>query len=415
MVTDELRRIDWLDKQVCVACSGGVDSMVLLQALVSIGKKPAVLHVNYQLRGKESDLDEALVMKTAESLGLTYEVHHCPTEITKAEGGNLQAAARDFRRKLFGKWTSRSEQHVVALAHHLDDQLETFFLQYFRGSGLFGLGGMHPEKGQIVRPFLSVPKADIITFALENRIPWREDSSNESGTYLRNIFRNRLLPELKKAHPGLAANTALIMKALRDLQADVTMSIQKMIALWKTEERIVIADWRSLSDEQQLAFVHAVRWPVWTIDRLNELVSRSDGKRVILKDFTLVRRNANFHKLRNENEQEGWDFKSEKVEILPEMWSKEAVYLDPGKLDSPLQLRRWQAGDRIKSLGMKGSQLVSDILKDAGIPLSRRAEIRVLATEREILWVPGLKVSRIALATPESEMIWRITIRLFRK
>jgi len=410
VVIAALQKKNWTNRKLLVACSGGVDSIVLLHALVKTGLSPSVLHVNYQLRGSASDEDEALVVKTAKTLGLEYSIHRCPVELTKAKGINLQAAARDFRRKLFTEWTEKSEDHFVVLGHHLDDQLETFFLQYFRGSGLFGLGGMHPEKEQLLRPFLEVPKADLIAFATENNLEWREDASNETGVYLRNVFRNQLLPALKIAHPDLAEYAAVIMSALRDLQAETLKSIESAVISWNNNGRLSIAEWNGFSEEQKLAFAHALSWPFWSIDRLNTLADGQNGNRAIVRELVVVKEGDVFTRLDAAAQKAIWDFKIEEVGILPDSWSKDVLYLDAAKVGSNLRLRFPGTGDRIKSIGVNGSQLVSNVLKDAKIPASDRKSVRLLVSGTEVLWIPGIKVSRIALATPASETIWKITV-----
>lgn len=404
-----LRRMSLSGKKLLVACSGGVDSMVLLHALVAENLHPEVLHVNYQLRGNDSDADEMLVRQTAEELGLNVHVHHCPVALTKQKGVNLQSAARDFRRELFREWISRSEQHAVVLAHHLDDQVETFFLQYFRGSGLFGLGGMHSEKNGIIRPFLEVPKSALIAYATENGIAWREDQSNQSSNYLRNVFRNTLLPALKQEHPQLAEHCRIIMGHLRELQQTVREETAAAVNQWNEQQQLPVTTWQQFTSEQALAFAYGLGWPAWTVERLNQLAAGPDGKRIEIGKVTLYKEAGHFRTV--SASEIHWEFKIEEIGILPKVWNKHALYLDAAVIDpTKLEYRSWQQGDRIRSLGMKGSQLVSDVLKDAGVPLSRREQYPVLVYDTEILWIPGIKVGRKGLAGPDSAVILKITV-----
>lgn len=407
VVIEALKAVDWSGRKVLVACSGGVDSMVLLHGLLEIGVKPAVLHVNYQLRGEDSELDQQLVETTARSFGLRMVTQRCPIDHTQSD--NLQSAARKFRRGLFAVWTNTSPQHCVVLAHHADDQVETFFLQLLRGSGTFGLGGMHPERDQLVRPFLHLPKAELIRFATDRGISWREDRTNSASVYLRNAFRNEFLPALSGNFPELKEQTLLLMKYFRLRQMELTEAVAKLSEQWKTSGELSVKEWLGLTEEQCLAFVHAVRLPVWTIARFHELANGAVGNRFLAGDQSIVKSNP--ARMRIEQPlQPGWDFKIEEIGILPEAFDKRSIYLDADQLKGALYMRPWKTGDRIRSIGLTGSQLVSHVLKDAGIPLPDRAAIPVLTDGSEVLWVPGLKVGRAAIAHAGTSRILKVSL-----
>lgn len=410
VVTDALKAVDWSGRKVLVACSGGVDSMVLLHGLLKIGVKPAVLHVNYQLRGADSEADQQLVEATARSLGLKYVTQRCPVDFTTAGNTNLQAAARAFRRELFVAWTAASPQHVVALGHHADDQVETFFLQLLRGSGTFGLGGMHPERDQLVRPFLHVPKSALLAHAKEQGIVWREDRTNSKSVYARNLFRNELLPALAADFPGLNEEVLFLMQQFRLRQQELTAAVGSMITRWKTSGELNVSDWLELSDEESVAFVHAAGIPVWTVQRFHELAAGAVGNRFLIGDRSIRKSNQELIRMDSHHLDAAWDFKIEEIGILPAVFDKSAVYLDAAQLTGELFMRSWQTGDRIQSVGLKGSQLVSDVLKDAGIPLAERAAIPILTDGTQILWIPGIKVGRTAIARPETSRILKISL-----
>jgi tRNA(Ile)-lysidine synthase len=191
LVNKALSEFNWKDKELLVSCSGGLDSTVLLHGIVQLGIRPKVLHINYKLRGAESDADEAHVRTLVEYYQLESQIVSCPKERLKGAGINLQAAARDFRRTFYQEWTAKSKQHVVLLGQHADDQIETFFLQLFRGAGMQGLGGMYPERQQLIRPFLNLTKEDLKEYAHSEKVTWREDHSNTEVNYLRNRFRKK--------------------------------------------------------------------------------------------------------------------------------------------------------------------------------------------------------------------------------
>jgi tRNA(Ile)-lysidine synthase len=409
VVTDALRKVDWSGRHVLVACSGGVDSIVLLHALVEIGLKPDVLHVNYQLRGEASERDRQLVEETAQSLGVTCRVHLCPVERTKRKGVNLQSEARAFRRELFGEWTGLSANHVVILAHHADDQLETFFLQWLRGSGTFGLGGMHPERDQLLRPFLALSKQDLIDYARDRKIAWREDQSNTESNYLRNVFRNRLLPELTTAIPSLKESALVLMEQFRLEQRRLIDSLNALLTTWE-ESGLPVAQWLKLSEEQKLAFAHEAKLPAWTIRRLDQLADGEVGNCFLAGELTFRKSTRDVIRKVDRQSLSGWDYKIEEVGILPSGFDKQTLYLDADKVIGEIVVRSVQTGDRIRSIGMKGSQLVSDVLKDAGIPVEDRRKIPILADNEHILWIPGIKVGRSAIAGSQTRRILKVSL-----
>ena len=410
VVTDAIRQFNWPNKHVLVACSGGVDSMVLLHAIIGAGLKPEVMHVNYGLRGADSDADEELVAHFAQKHGLMLHLYHCPVELTQQSGNNLQAAARAFRRNHFQEWVARSSDHVVVLAHHANDQVETFFLQLFRGSGTFGLGGMHPERGQLVRPFLEIEKTDLIAYARENNVPWREDQSNASSKYLRNLFRNELLPSLAKNHPDLSKNILLLMRLFRQRQAEIRQHILEMSSRWQEKKELSCEDWLNLDEEQQVAFLHTAGFPLWARGRFTGLAQGRTSARFFVGDNEVIKQDSQTIVQQRHSGDFPWDFKIEKIEILPEVFDKWTVYLDAGRLSGELFLRTPEPGDRIASVGLKGSQAVNTVLKDFGIPANKRADFPLLTDGKSVLWLPGIKVGQSALANMNSREILKVSM-----
>jgi tRNA(Ile)-lysidine synthase len=413
VVIDALRKVDWTEKHILVACSGGVDSMVLVQGLLELGLKPDVLHVNYGLRGVDSDADEELVTDVARANGLNLHVFHCPVELTKQPGINLQGAARAFRRKHFQQWITQSPNHVVALAHHANDQVETFFLQFYRGSGTFGLGGMHPERGQLIRPFLAIEKSDLINFATEKKVQWREDKSNAGSNYLRNLFRNELLPALAQYQPELNQNVLFFMRLLREHQEEINEQIREMSDSWKEKGELNCNDWLNLSDEEQVAFLHAIAFPLWTKNRFTELANGRTSARFFVGVNEVFKQDSRTIVRKQSALDFPWDFKIEKIEFLPPTFDKWTIYLDADHLSGELYLRIPQSTDRIDSVGMKGSQMVKAVLKDFGIPLNKRADYPVLTDGKSVLWLPGVKVGRSALADEHSSVILKVSMKPF--
>lgn len=407
VVKEVVSRLGLQSFNLCVACSGGLDSTVLLTALVQSGLKPSVLHINYQLRGEESEKDEAFVRALAQTHGLTIEVVRCPKEYTKGKGTNLQAAAREFRHDLFRRFLRESAANRVLLAHHSDDQVETFFLQLLRGSGIFGLGGMHPERNGIIRPFLELSKADLKAFALENSIRWREDASNEENNYKRNQFRNLIIPKLMESIPELNHSILLMQSVFRNTQEEIRENLKSRLQQWEKQYRISFSEWMRLTIEEQIVCCSHFGWPVRTIERIqgleaSELSARID-KTPIFRTKDGFSWNANFAEIMH------WEFKIEEVEFLPGTFNKWEVYLDLEKCTQPPSLGFATASDKIQPIGINGTSSVFKLLKDSGIPEQWRSSYPVFRIGEEITWIPGISVSKKHLATPSTSLIIKLS------
>ncbi|MEJ1930069.1 tRNA lysidine(34) synthetase TilS, partial [Nostoc sp. NIES-2111] len=187
-----------------LACSGGQDSVVLAHLAHRQGLPFALAHVNYRLRGPESDMDEIFVRELAAQLGVAFHVSH--PVIDKQAG--VQEQARHARYAFFAQLLQEHGYAGILTAHHAQDQAETILLNLLRGTGLRGLRGMlaySPER-KLGRPLLHVPKTDIEAFAKAQNLRWREDGSNAGDAYTRNRLRHHLLPILHQLHPGWEAN-----------------------------------------------------------------------------------------------------------------------------------------------------------------------------------------------------------------
>jgi tRNA(Ile)-lysidine synthase len=203
-------------KKILVAVSGGADSMVLLHALHRLAPqfrwKLSVAHFNHQLRGRASDADEKLVGSTARKLSLPFFCGRGDVAgFARRSKISIEMAARKLRHEFFARVARQQKISIIALAHHADDQVELFFLRLLRGSGGEGLAGMKwrsPSPADpgitLVRPLLDCSKAEVLAFARERKIKFRDDATNFSTDYLRNRIRNELLPLLRKKYqPGL--------------------------------------------------------------------------------------------------------------------------------------------------------------------------------------------------------------------
>jgi tRNA(Ile)-lysidine synthase len=203
IITATIRRHGMLrhGRRLGAAVSGGADSIFLLRALNEMGLAAAVLHVNHQLRGAESDGDEAFVRDLAAQLGIPFHTTSLPVS-----EGNVEQEARRARCRFFGECIAGGCCDVVATGHTLDDQAETVLSRFLRGAGSAGLSGIIPvTESRIVRPLLELRRDDIRDFLTARKIVWREDGSNRNTDFLRNRIRLEILPQLAVLNHGLPA------------------------------------------------------------------------------------------------------------------------------------------------------------------------------------------------------------------
>lgn len=185
--------------KILVAVSGGIDSMCLVHLFHRIFYRNfAIATVNFSLRGEESDGDEELVRDWAEERGIMYFSKVFDTkEYCRVKGVSTQVAARDLRYGWFDLLMSEHSYDYLAVAHNLNDSVETFFLNILRGTGIQGLTGIRRKNGKIIRPLLSITRREIAEFVKKESIPFREDSSNSQSYYSRNRLRNMVFPEFE--------------------------------------------------------------------------------------------------------------------------------------------------------------------------------------------------------------------------
>lgn len=225
-----------------IAVSGGGDSLCLLDTLFLLSKKYDfkldITHVNYRLRGKDSDLDEALVRERAAFYDLPLTIFH-PKKTTAS---NLEEKLRDIRYHFLEELRKKKGATLIAVAHHEDDQAETFLLRLLRGSGMTGLSAMRPKHGHVVRPLINMSRRDILRYLKERNIAYRTDGSNTDTQFLRNRLRHELLPLLEKEYQprvrkiladtaALLASDYAILETLPSQNDGKTFSVQELLAL----------------------------------------------------------------------------------------------------------------------------------------------------------------------------------------
>lgn len=406
---------DAQERRFLVAVSGGVDSMVLASLMHESNLTYAVAHCNFNLRGKESDADQALVQSFTERIGVICHVERFKTlEYAKQNSMSIQMAARELRYTWFQKLLNEEGFDFLVVAHHANDNLETALFNISKGTGVAGVRGIMPLREKVVRPLLTFSKNALVRYAEENKINWREDKSNENDNYNRNLIRNHVVPQLEKVNPNLVQTFVQTSKRFLGLEHIIENQLEafqnkfsfkgvfqlpfsesvkgvnhdlfKEMLLRKGFEFNALESFLKSNVELSGAFIKSDNLILWRERNgwlLQEKVIENTGSIYLEKQSQSV---SIGNKLLVTNLVENVSMKKAKDDL-------NAIYLDMDKWDFPLELRAWQIGDRMQPFGMKGTKLVSDILIDKKVPPHSKAEQLVLIANGEILAVLGLKTS----------------------
>ena len=416
--------------------SGGVDSMVLMSLCVNSGYNVGVAHCNFGLRGQESDEDEILVQERARKYGIECHNHRFDTvgEMERT-GESMEMAARRLRYTWFAELCQKHGYTVVAVAHHIDDSIETFFINLLRGTGLRGLTGIHKQVGHIVRPLIFATRKEILEYAMKKYIPYRDDSSNKSTKYLRNKIRLGLIPRIREISPRFPFIMHQNIERLISAQNFIQGAIDNIYAQAVTEqsgiytlhvERIADPKSRDFVIYEILSSRFGFKGDI--VDGLcKALAQNNSGKRFYSRSNVayIDRGNIVITSISEEDSclitvREGQQraycgnsvlyFELCDVDNLTTYNVADNVALiDADKLTYPLTLRRWMEGDSFTPFGMTGSKKVSDFLIDAKVSMAEKGRQFVLLSEGKIAWLVGRRIGDEFRITDKTERVIRIT------
>lgn len=404
------------DGKILLAISGGVDSMFLWHLVEETNIDYAIAHCNFQLRGEDADGDEAFVLKEAGRLGV---VCHTKSFDTKSYATinkiSTQMAARDLRYTWFNELVIDEGYEQVYLAHHANDDIETVLLNLVRGTSIKGLSGISPIREKMVRPLLDITKKEILAYAGDNGIEWREDISNAKSDYKRNFIRNEVIPKLESLNPEFLKTMKRNMVKNDEVAQIAEAAIEKMKGdLLNREEEVYMiakADLRKLKvgpyvlSEVLKDFGFNYHQSEEVLAGLGGLSGKTYGSAshelLIDRDHVVIRPSKSDFDLVQQVQlgdsicTDLFEYSMKKLEdILPEIDRSVAnAMLDLDKLNFPLFLRKWRIGDKFQPLGMKGQKLVSDFLIDLKLSVFEKDNVYVLCSGDKIAWVIGYRIS----------------------
>jgi len=418
-----------------LAVSGGIDSVVMADLFCHAGATIVFAHCNFQLRDAESDCDEAFVESLATSMKVPCHIIHFNTrEHAESRGISIQMAARDLR---YGWFHSLKEQHgysYIAVGHNANDDVETILLNLSRGCGIHGLSGMKPRQGAVVRPLLFARRADIRKYAEDHHIDWREDSSNAEIKYTRNRIRHVVIPEFEAINQAFTANTldTIARMAQAEQLLDFTVeNIRKEV--WIEEQEKILIDLEKLRayPAVETLLFELLREFGFTQPVIRSMVTAFDsspGKRFLTRSHCVTRDRRHLIVTKNripDNTEMLIDRETvlvtgpvclnlETLDRDPDYAIPEGnnfAALDADRLDFPLKLRTWKAGDSFHPLGMKGTKKISDYLINRKVPLPDKQEIRVIESGNDIVWVVNHRIDDRYKVTPKTRRVLQIEYR----
>ena len=398
------------DQKILVACSGGLDSIVLLHLLQEIGLTLGVAHCNFKLRGIHSDADLSFVETIAGNLGVPVFTTVFDTKTyAKTQGVSTQVAARELRYQWFYTTATANGYDRIATGHHADDDLETFFINLSRVTGLRGLTGIASNTEQLIRPLLPFSRAQIMQFAKKEGLFWREDSSNSTRDYLRNKLRLDVIPAFKGVNKNVLQNFKQTQQHLKESQAlleDYITLVTKLVVSHKdTSFEIDIKQLHSLPNTNSLLFELLYPYGFTDFKAIASILQSEVGKKVLSKQYVLQKDRNHLVLTTKEQVVDPHvyciDAKQQSCTTPIKLNFTEvaqvgehephSLYVDAGKLTYPLKVRAWRLDDVFHPFGMKGKKKLTKFFKDEKLSLLSKNSVWVLESGDEIVWVIGLR------------------------
>lgn len=401
-----------------LAVSGGVDSMVLahfFNELRDSGCEFQIAHINYKLRGEDSDLDQKTVQDFCEKNDIKFHLYVVSEKDQKPEN-SIQLWARELRYNFFKQIQQKENLDFLVTAHHLNDQLETFIINLSKAAGINGLSGIPSNDNNILRPFLHYTKEEIYQFAKENNIEYREDLSNKKSDYLRNKIRLEITPKLLETNDHFLENfkkSVVYLNHTKDFVQEQIKEIENKLTIFNKGQKILSKD--KLNRESDFVKFEILKQYGFTREEeIAKIFKAENSSSFFSKEYQLiVHRNELILKQRKENEElreednilliERFDFSENQIAIplqniiedIEEINKDFEWDFDAEKLRFPLQLRRQQDGDEFFPTGFSGKKKVSKFFRDEKLSILARQKIWVLTdSENSVLGVIPLRQDR---------------------
>ena len=421
--------------RLLLAVSGGIDSMVMTYLFLKLGSNIGIAHCNFCLRGIESDKDEELVRNYANENSIPfYSIRFATKEYAVNKGISVQMAARELRYEWFEKIRKENNFDSVAVAHNLNDNIETMLINLTRGTGLTGLTGMRPVSRKIIRPLLFASRKKIEEYCTNNQIPFREDKSNAETRYTRNRIRHMIIPVLKEINPsveGTLNDTAERLAGIDEIVSGYIEGIRTQISAEK-DKSIVFNVGKLLNLNPGKALIFELFAPFGitraTSADLSGLLTGKTGKQIFTRTHRILRNRNELvvYPLGNDH---GRNYEISIIEdflIVPGIESAGVINIEKDykipdnqitacidfeKIKFPLIIRNWEKGDYFFPLGMEQKKKLSDYFIDRKYSLIEKEKTLILESGGKIVWIIGERLDNRFRVTESTTKI--LLIHLF--
>lgn len=405
------------DDRILIALSGGVDSVVLSHLMCRANYKISLAHCNFHLRDEESNRDEAFVRRWAKENNIPLFVKEFDTyQYMKENKLSLEMAARDLRYNWFNSLLESEGFTCLCTAHHLDDSIETFFINLLRGTGIAGLHGIKVKNDKIVRPLLFATREEILSYAKQNNISYVEDSTNSETKFTRNKIRHNLFPVLREINPNFEFALKKDIEYLNDTEFIFRREIEKTKKeIIETEQEVIKIN---ISKLKQLNPMKIYLYEIlseygFNETNINDILSCLDeisGKQFFSKTHRLVKdRQYIFIDVIKNNTTNDFFLIDNcqsslihplkmQIELLRDLKfiniskDKNIAMLDADLLKFPLVLRKWRQGDSFVPFGMKKEKKLSDYFTANKYSIIDKENQWILCSEDKIVWLVGERI-----------------------
>ena len=420
--------------KILVAVSGGLDSMVLTNLCLKLGFKISIAHCNFCLRDSESDLDEKFVRDFAESNSVPFFSKSFQTKLhSKRYGLSIQMAARELRYEWFSYLQSKHDFDWVFTAHHTDDNIETFIINLSRGCNIHALSGIPEKNDGIIRPLLIFNRGDLLNYAIDSKLKWREDSSNSSLDYQRNRVRHSIIPFLKEVFPNFNKNfnkTKKYISSSLDLINNHIINIEKDIIIFssKYEKHFDVSKIKSLVSVKSYLYPLFFKFGFTDWNEIYNLLEAQSGKEIhskthrIIKDRKVLILVSNQILLPKEQIISSLEkpiyidhmnclLRINKSSRISNNSDDNVIYIDDTQLEYPLILRPWKNGDYFFPKGFNKRKKLSKFFKDEKLSVVDKSKLMLLCSKDKIVWILGIRQDSRFIATSKSKSISKISIK----
>lgn len=391
--------------------------MVMAELFHQSGFNFAIAHCNFSLRGSESDEDEALVEKYAMENHIQFFARRFDVRDHSSQHKiSIQMAARELRIQWFELLIKEHNFDFYATAHHMDDQVETFFINLLRGTGISGIRGMLPKQGRLIHPLLFLGRKEINDFAKKNRLQYREDSSNQKTDYLRNKIRHIILPAFEAAGLDFKDRMVNNMQHFRAVEALYRLQIKNLIEkVLRDEGDMKFVDIEALNQipEKITVLFEIIRPYGFGYSDAFEISNHfyaQPGKKFLSSSHRIIKDRDYLiiePQLEDDTKHCYLIFEEDQIIDIPvalrfQCFDRLDNYrlpnnplfaaLDAGLLKFPLVLRKWNEGDFFYPLGMVNRKLLSDFFIDEKLSISQKEKSWILTSGNDVVWVVGHRI-----------------------